>query len=938
MASVLLASCWASHTLLSYPTFQRLGVVMNRAVSTAVGATIITDVAALLVLVVVVGADGGDLDVAFFAGLLPSLAAAFAFILLVLPRIARVVLQAGRPRPDQPVPLHLPGAVRLGRRRRGRRHRGHHRRLPRRPRPQPPDPPRRPADGADRLLRRHVPGADLPDLRRACSSTSAPSPTPRPWGGPPGSAPSWSAPSSPPPPLAGKVLRLRRSPRSARCSRCRWPRRRRPWPRSSSGLEAGIIDGRAVNAVVVVILVTSLLSSLGAARFGVAAAGTPGEGPDPRPADARGPPRRSSDPSTMVDLASRLAAPRVRVGAAGPDPRPRVPPRRRAGPAHGHGRDARGHASSAPGAEVTPIIRLDLTPNAGLLHATSSSRPPALVLGWRGYTARARRRPRRAARRAARPVAGPGHGPPRGGRVRHPACRARRRPRRPEPVGPAHARPHPARVGPARRLLQGRLDRAHPGRRPDHRRGREPWSCRPRSPVDTRPLHVAVGDVVGPSDLLVLGIPRALDGLGAGVARVSPGRAGLPDARRRRPLTRPVHCGYGPPDDRARGAAVDAVARAGGRDPDGGVRRAARRATATRTLHRLLAGGPRGVLAGGVGRVRPRRRPGRDRARPGRLDAARLASSRTRSSASSSTSCATRAASRRSSPSDDRATSAPSRGTSSPSRSGRWPLPWPPRAWGRATASPPGSRTASRRWSPCSAPPRWARCSPRPAPTSAPPACSTASARSSPTVLFAVDGYGYGGRHFDRRARARRDRRRAPHAAPHRRARRRLGGVPRSAPRHAGAADPAQLPPPLVRPVLERHHRHAEVHRPRHRPGAAPARQGAPAPHRPVGRRPPALRHDVRLDDVELAGVRRWRGASRSSPSTATWPTRAPAASGSWSTSTASTCSASAPSTSTPSRTRATRPASTTTSHRCGRSPPPGRRSAPSASPGCTST
>ena len=99
MAAVLLASCWASHTLLSYPTFQRLGVVMNRAVATAVGATIITDVAALMVLVVVVGAEGGDLDLAFFAGLLPSLAAAVAFILFVLPRIAQWFFKrAGRDR------------------------------------------------------------------------------------------------------------------------------------------------------------------------------------------------------------------------------------------------------------------------------------------------------------------------------------------------------------------------------------------------------------------------------------------------------------------------------------------------------------------------------------------------------------------------------------------------------------------------------------------------------------------------------------------------------------------------------------------------------------------------------------------------------------------------------------------------------------------------
>jgi hypothetical protein len=49
----------------------------------------------------------------------------------------------------------------------------------------------------------------------------------------------------------------------------------------------------------------------------------------------------------------------------------------------------------------------------------------------------------------------------------------------------------------------------------------EALALEPDITVDTRPLHVSVPDVVGPSDQLVLGIPRALDGLGAGVARVS---------------------------------------------------------------------------------------------------------------------------------------------------------------------------------------------------------------------------------------------------------------------------------------------------------------------------------------------------------------------------------------------------------------------------------
>ncbi len=50
LPSLLLASCWASHTLLTYPAFQRAGTQGNRAVATTVGATIITDTAALIVL------------------------------------------------------------------------------------------------------------------------------------------------------------------------------------------------------------------------------------------------------------------------------------------------------------------------------------------------------------------------------------------------------------------------------------------------------------------------------------------------------------------------------------------------------------------------------------------------------------------------------------------------------------------------------------------------------------------------------------------------------------------------------------------------------------------------------------------------------------------------------------------------------------------------
>lgn len=89
LASLLLASCWASHTLVTYPVFQRVGTIGNRAVATSVGATIITDTAALLVLAVVARAHQGDLTVVFWATLLPSVAVLTLGSLVGLPRLAR---------------------------------------------------------------------------------------------------------------------------------------------------------------------------------------------------------------------------------------------------------------------------------------------------------------------------------------------------------------------------------------------------------------------------------------------------------------------------------------------------------------------------------------------------------------------------------------------------------------------------------------------------------------------------------------------------------------------------------------------------------------------------------------------------------------------------------------------------------------------------------
>lgn len=89
LAAVLLASCWASHTLIAYPEYQRYGTARNRAVSVTVGATILTDTLALLVLAVVAGAHRGALGPAFWLTLVPSIAALLAAALWLLPALGR---------------------------------------------------------------------------------------------------------------------------------------------------------------------------------------------------------------------------------------------------------------------------------------------------------------------------------------------------------------------------------------------------------------------------------------------------------------------------------------------------------------------------------------------------------------------------------------------------------------------------------------------------------------------------------------------------------------------------------------------------------------------------------------------------------------------------------------------------------------------------------
>ncbi|MBD2198728.1 MULTISPECIES: cation:proton antiporter domain-containing protein [Calothrix] len=57
IASILIGSLFASHTLLAYPVLDRLGVVNNQSVSISIGAKVFTDIGALLILTVCVAVN-----------------------------------------------------------------------------------------------------------------------------------------------------------------------------------------------------------------------------------------------------------------------------------------------------------------------------------------------------------------------------------------------------------------------------------------------------------------------------------------------------------------------------------------------------------------------------------------------------------------------------------------------------------------------------------------------------------------------------------------------------------------------------------------------------------------------------------------------------------------------------------------------------------------
>lgn len=88
-ASVLLASMYASHTLIAYPIVARYGLSRLRCVNFAVGGTIVTDTLTLFVLAVIGGLFKGDTGAWFLPMLLVKMILLTLVIVFLFPRVAR---------------------------------------------------------------------------------------------------------------------------------------------------------------------------------------------------------------------------------------------------------------------------------------------------------------------------------------------------------------------------------------------------------------------------------------------------------------------------------------------------------------------------------------------------------------------------------------------------------------------------------------------------------------------------------------------------------------------------------------------------------------------------------------------------------------------------------------------------------------------------------
>lgn len=87
--SILLASMYASHTLITYPIVSKYGITKNKAVSIAIGGTVITCILALLVLAVIIGMSTGEINHRFWMKLGISSLVFISIVVIIFPMLGR---------------------------------------------------------------------------------------------------------------------------------------------------------------------------------------------------------------------------------------------------------------------------------------------------------------------------------------------------------------------------------------------------------------------------------------------------------------------------------------------------------------------------------------------------------------------------------------------------------------------------------------------------------------------------------------------------------------------------------------------------------------------------------------------------------------------------------------------------------------------------------
>ena len=86
--SFLVASMFATHTLVTYPIVSRLGISRNEAVGITVGGTMLTDTAVLIILAVISGSVSGEITVNFWIKFSISVILFLLIVLVLIPKLA----------------------------------------------------------------------------------------------------------------------------------------------------------------------------------------------------------------------------------------------------------------------------------------------------------------------------------------------------------------------------------------------------------------------------------------------------------------------------------------------------------------------------------------------------------------------------------------------------------------------------------------------------------------------------------------------------------------------------------------------------------------------------------------------------------------------------------------------------------------------------------